>query len=83
MTAYQDFVSNITIQPGKISRLWELEIQGRIENLVDFCREFLSHEGYLYTGYDKDSHKAVFNGQYVFGGCIQEGNKVAIRITEI
>lgn len=86
MSAYKDFISNPVVKPGKIARLWELEVNGKIDNLLDFCRQFLKQIGFNYTGYQKDEcgiHKAVFNGSYIWDGAIQEGSKIAIRISQI
>jgi len=41
MTAYQQFIENPDIKPGKIARLWELKVNKNIENLTDFLQRFL------------------------------------------
>lgn len=86
MTAYQEFINNTSIKSGKIARLWELEVNQTIDNLLDFCREFLKQIGFNYTGYQKDEYgtnKAVFNDRYIWDGAIQDGYKIAIRIIQI
>jgi len=82
MTGYEDFVNNPIFPFGIIARLWELKVNGTIENLIDFYREFLRQKGFIYTGYNKD-YKAIFNNKWVFDGLIQEGNKIALRIVQI
>jgi hypothetical protein len=83
MSAYQTFVKTPgIIKPGKIARLWELEVSGAIENLIDFCREFLEHKGFMYTGYESNG-KAIFNNDFIWDGAIQDGNKIALRIVQI
>jgi len=37
MTTYQEFINNPSIDAGKIARLWELKINGKIDNLTNFC----------------------------------------------
>jgi hypothetical protein len=86
MTAYQEFINNPILEQGKICKLWELQVNGRINNFLDFCRDFLHQQGFIYTGIKKDNdgeHKAVFNNCFIFAGAIQDGNKIAIRIKQI
>jgi len=85
MTSYQQFINNPSIDAGKIARLWELKINGKIDNLTDFCRDFLKQVGFMYTGYTEVDgiHRSVFNSKFVFDGAIQEGEKVALRIKQL
>ena len=85
MTTYQEFINNPSIDVGKIARLWELKINGKIDNLTDFCRDFLSQVGFMYTGYKEENgvFKAVFNNRYVWDGAIREGELVALRIKQL
>jgi len=86
MTAYQEFINTASVKPGKIAWLWELEVNERIDNFLDFTRTFLEKKGFKYTGCKKDEygqHKAVFNNKFMFNGAIQEGNKIAIRLQQI
>lgn len=39
MTAYQEFVSNPNIEQGKIARLWEIEVNRKIDDIIDFTRQ--------------------------------------------
>ena len=80
-TAYQEFIQSPGIKKGVTSLLWELEVNQKIDDLLQFTREFLSIKGYSYTGYNQE-FKAIFNNCFVFGGAIQEGNKIAIRINK-
>ena len=82
MTAYQQFINNPNIQKGKIARIWELEVNQKIDDLIDFSREFLKLKGFEYTGYNKD-FKSTFNNNFMFDGAIQEETKIAIRIKQI
>ena len=41
MTTYQEFINNPSIDAGKIARLWELKINGKIDNLTNFCQRDL------------------------------------------
>jgi len=85
MTAYQEFIDNPTIDAGKIARLWELKVNKKIDNLTDFCRDFLKQVGFMYTGYKEIDgvFKAVFNNRYVWDGAIREGELVALRIKQL
>jgi len=83
MTAYDNFIKEVTLEKGKFTRLWELKVNGHIENLIKFSRDFLKTQGFTYTGYTKDSYKAIYNDSYVFEGLIQDGNKIAIRIIKL
>ena len=82
MTAYENFINEFELEKGKFARLWELEIKGHIENLIDFSREFLETQGLSYTGYNKN-FKAIFNNKYVFDGIIKDGDKIALRIIKL
>jgi len=85
MTSYQQFINNPSIDTGKIARLWELKVNKKIDNLTDFCRDFLKQVGFMYTGYMKDEdgvHKAVFNNKFMWDGAIQEGEMIALRIKQ-
>ena len=81
MTAYQEFINNPNLKPGKIARLWELELNENIDDFIDFTRKFLQIKGFEYTG--NVNGKAVYNNNYVFAGAVQDGNKVAIRINQM
>jgi len=88
MTAYQQFIKNPIIEPGKIARLWELKVKvnKNIENLTDFCRDFLSQVGFMYTGYMKDENgvcKAAFNNKFIWDGAIQDGEMLVLRIKQL
>jgi len=85
MTAYEQFINNPSIDAGKIARLWELKVNKKIDNLTDFCRDFLKQVGFMYTGYTEVNgvFKAVFNSKFVFDGAIQEGELVALRIKQL
>jgi hypothetical protein len=82
MTAYEQFIANPHIIQGQLSRLWELEINGSIPNMLDFCIDFLSQQGLNKTGIKEidGDFRAVFNDKYYFHGAIRDGNKVAIRL---
>jgi hypothetical protein len=87
MTGYEQFVLSCpNLKPGKIARLWELEVRGRVGNMIDFCREFLAQQGFKFTGTVKDAGgeiNAVFNGSFVWAGACQEGGKLAIRLIQM
>ena len=85
MTAYQQFINNPSIDAGKIARLWELKVDKKIDNLTDFCRDFLKQVGFAYIGYKEIDgvFKAVFNNRYVWDGAIQEGEMIALRIKQL
>jgi len=86
MTAYQQFINNPSIDTGKIARLWELKVNKKIDNLTDFCRDFLKQVGFMYTGYMKDKdgiNKAVFNNSFMWDGAIQEGETIVLRIKQL
>lgn len=83
MTAYQSFINcSAGLKENELFRLWELEIEGKIEDMIDFVNEFLRSRGLKYTGYKKEDGicKAVYNYKYIFNGAIQDGNKIAIRL---
>jgi len=87
MTGYEQFVSTCPgLAPGKIARLWELEVHGHIDNMIDFCRDFLDRQGFKFTGTARDKNdeiNAVFNNSFVWAGACQEGNKLAIRLLQM
>lgn len=87
MTGYEQFINNApNLKQGKISRLWELEINGSIDNLLDFSNDFLQDRGLEKTGIKKDNdglYQHTYNNKYIFAGAVQDGNKVAIRINQI
>jgi hypothetical protein len=83
MTAYEEFISNHG-RPVK-AKVWELQVDRNIDNLLDFLTKFLEQVGYHRTGYVKIDgiHHALFNDTYVWDGAIQDGNKIALRIVEM
>ena len=86
MTAYQQFIENPDIKPGKYARLWELKVNKKIDNLTDFCRDFLKQVGFMYTGYMKDKdgiNKAVFNNSFMWDGAIQDGEMLILRLKQL
>lgn len=85
MKAYQEFVNNPALKHGKSSILFELEVDRKIEDLIDFVNNFLHTRGFKRTGHIKheETYKAVYNNLYIFGGVIQEGNKIAVRINQM
>ena len=86
MTGYEQFIkSNPSLKQGKIARLWELEVDKNIDNMIDFVNEFLSLKGFEKTGHKKDDDgifKAVYNNNYIFAGSVQKENKIAIKINQ-
>jgi hypothetical protein len=85
MTAYQEFVNNPALKHGKTSILFEIEVDRTINDLIDFINNFLHTRGFKKTGHMKHEgvYNAVYNNLYIFGGVIQEENKIAVRINQI
>jgi hypothetical protein len=85
MTAYEQFVTNPHITQGQLARLWELEVNDSISDLLDFCIDFLDQKGFHKTGYTEiaGNYRAVFNSRFYFDGAIQDENRVAIRLIKL
>jgi hypothetical protein len=83
MTAYEEFINGGS--QYSLCRLFQLEINGNPDNLIDFCNEFLETKGIIKTSTLKTSYgiHAVYNDKYIFEGAMQEGSKLAIRLAVI
>jgi len=85
MTGYKQFVSNPSLKKGQVSILFEIKVSRTVDNLIDFVNDFLSTKGFEKTGHvaNDGTFNAVYNNLYAFGGAVQDGNKIAIRLNEM
>jgi hypothetical protein len=84
LTAYEQFKHNARADEN--ARLFEFNFCSPVDMTVDFCRKLLLRKGYKFTRTGKKETgepEAIFNDDFMWGGAVQEENRIAIRLDRL